>query len=91
MDNYHIISVFLCYQLAGIDQIVLGDLVYCKEACTEKVTGIVKSECEDDSSNDVHDCSHLDEISETDLPEAINNPVKVRCSLVTFWSLYYYH
>ncbi|KAK9293195.1 hypothetical protein L1049_021184 [Liquidambar formosana] len=55
-------------QKYGIDQVVLGDLVYCKEDCTGKVTRTVNSELEDDGCNDTHDCGHLDEISEIDLP-----------------------
>lgn len=56
---------------------MLGDLVYCKGDDTEKVTGCVKSECEDDNSNDACDSNNLDEIAGADLPEEINNSVKV--------------
>lgn len=78
--------------MAGIDQVVLGDLVYCKEDCTGKVTMTVNSELEDDGCNDTHDCGHLDEISEIDLPEEKNNPVKVGCfflALYSFKAFYY--
>ncbi|XP_059652720.1 multisubstrate pseudouridine synthase 7 isoform X2 [Cornus florida] len=56
----------------GIDQVVLGDLVYCKRTCSEKVTVVSNSECEDSNCNDVQ----LDEISETDLPEERSDSVK---------------
>uniref|UniRef100_A0A2N9EI18 TRUD domain-containing protein n=1 Tax=Fagus sylvatica TaxID=28930 RepID=A0A2N9EI18_FAGSY len=62
-------------QKYGTDQVVLGDLVYCKGDNTEKVSGGLP-ECEDDSYNDVDDSNHLDEISGTDLPEERNNLVK---------------
>ncbi|THG07008.1 hypothetical protein TEA_022923 [Camellia sinensis var. sinensis] len=66
-------------QKNGIDQVVLGDLVYCKGESTEKVTGVSSSECEGDSCNDTYECSQLDEISETVLPEEKSNSVKVWC------------
>mgnify|MGYP003702521559 CR=1 FL=1 len=56
-----------------------GDLVYCKGESTEKVTGISCSECEGDSFYDTYECSQLDEISETVLPEEKSNSVKVWC------------
>ncbi|KAL4637458.1 hypothetical protein ACB092_03G078500 [Castanea dentata] len=63
-------------QKYGTDQVVLGDLVYCKGDNTENVSGGMP-ECEDDSYNDADDSNHLDEISGTDLPEERNNLVKV--------------
>ncbi|XP_030958091.1 multisubstrate pseudouridine synthase 7 isoform X2 [Quercus lobata] len=63
-------------QKYGTDQVVLGDLVYCKGDNTENVSGGML-ECEDDSNNDADDSNHLDEISGTDLPEERNNLVKV--------------
>lgn len=63
---------------AGIDQVVLGDLVYCKGEHREKVAATIhNSECEDDSCNDMNECSQLDEICETVFPEEISNSVKV--------------
>ncbi|XP_059435871.1 multisubstrate pseudouridine synthase 7 [Corylus avellana] len=64
-------------QKYGADQVVLGDLVYCKGDDTERVTGCVNSECEDDNGNDACDSNNLDEIAGADLPEEINNSVKV--------------
>ncbi|KAL3516315.1 hypothetical protein ACH5RR_023217 [Cinchona calisaya] len=58
----------------GIDHVVLGDLVYCKERCIETQKGAIHSEFEDGSSNDAS--SHLDEISEADLPEDKDTSVK---------------
>ncbi|RVW95945.1 Pseudouridylate synthase 7-like [Vitis vinifera] len=43
----------------------------------EKVTRVVNSEFDDDGCSDAFDSSHFDEISETDLPEERNDPVKV--------------
>ena len=64
--------------LAGIDQVVLGDLVYNKGECAEKLTTSFNSESEDNSCDNTYECSQLDEISETALPEEISNSVKVR-------------
>lgn len=64
-------------QKYGIDQVVLGDLVYCKGEHREKVAATIhNSECEDDSCNDMNECSQLDEICETVFPEEISNSVK---------------
>ncbi|PSS26725.1 Multisubstrate pseudouridine synthase [Actinidia chinensis var. chinensis] len=63
-------------QKHGFDQVVLGDLVYSKVECAEKVTTSFNSESEDNSCDNTYDCSQLDEISETALPEEINNSVK---------------
>nr|GMD01314.1 multisubstrate pseudouridine synthase 7 isoform X2 [Ipomoea batatas] len=60
-------------QKHGFDQVVVGDLVYCKEPCTEKETYL---ECEDGSGNDTNDSINPDEISETDVPEERNISVK---------------
>ncbi|WKA03129.1 hypothetical protein VitviT2T_021258 [Vitis vinifera] len=60
----------------GTKQVVLGDLVYCKGDNAEKVTRVVNSEFDDDGCSDAFDSSHFDEISETDLPEERNDPVK---------------
>ena len=75
---------FLFDILAGFDQVVLGDLVYSKVECAEKVTTSFNSESEDNSCDNTYDCSQLDEISETALPEEINNSVKVWC-LSSHW------
>ncbi|KAA8536976.1 hypothetical protein F0562_029454 [Nyssa sinensis] len=60
----------------GIDQVVLGDLVYCKAECTERIIGFSNSEFEDDASNNTYGCSQLNEISEADLPKERSYPVK---------------
>nr|XP_025888161.1 multisubstrate pseudouridine synthase 7 isoform X1 [Solanum lycopersicum] len=62
-------------QKHGFDQVVLGDLVYSKE--DYKVKESFVAECEDVNDNNMDDYSNLDEISETDLPEERNIPVKV--------------
>lgn len=71
-------SLRLYKHVAGTDQVVLGDLVYCKGDNAENVSGGMP-ECEDDSYNDADDSNHLDEISGMDLPEERNNLVKVWC------------
>lgn len=63
---------------AGIDRVVLGDLVQCKEEYTGKITEVSNSEFEDESCNDTFDCSHLDDISDTTASEVKSNFVKVR-------------
>ncbi|XP_011032432.1 PREDICTED: multisubstrate pseudouridine synthase 7 isoform X3 [Populus euphratica] len=64
-------------QKYGFDQVVLGDLVYCKGDDNEKETVGVNSESNDDNCDDTYDCSHLDETSGTDLLERKNTLVKV--------------
>ncbi|OMO55406.1 Pseudouridine synthase, TruD [Corchorus capsularis] len=63
-------------QKYGSNEVVLGDLVYCKGNDAENVK-VVPSEHEDNNLEDADDCSQLDEISGTDLPEGKINPVKV--------------
>ncbi|CAN6575507.1 unnamed protein product [Malus baccata var. baccata] len=53
----------------GTDQVVLGDLVYCKGNETEKVTEVVSSECVDENGDDTLDPNDLGDIAETNLPE----------------------
>ncbi|XP_021282430.1 multisubstrate pseudouridine synthase 7 isoform X2 [Herrania umbratica] len=59
----------------GSNEVVLGDLVYCKGNDAEKVK-VVPTEHEDNNFEDAYDYSQLDEISGTDLPEGKNNLVK---------------
>jgi len=61
--------------VAGTEQVVLGDLVYCKENSTAKVTDFVGSEYPEDSSGG-YDSINEDEIS-VDIHEDINSCVKV--------------
>lgn len=85
---HFLIFIFLSilfHHVPGADQVVLGDLVYCKGDDTEKVTGVVNSECEDDNCNDAYDSSNLDEIAGADLPEERNNSVKVWYSIIDLW------
>ncbi|KDP23645.1 hypothetical protein JCGZ_23478 [Jatropha curcas] len=63
-------------QKYGTDQVVVGDLVYCKENDTEKDAADFNSECEDGSCGDIYDCSNLDETTGTDCPERKNALVK---------------
>ncbi|XP_068340682.1 multisubstrate pseudouridine synthase 7-like isoform X2 [Pyrus communis] len=53
----------------GTDQVVLGDLVYCKGNETERVTEVVSSECVDEIRDDTLDPNDLGDIAETNLPE----------------------
>jgi hypothetical protein len=66
--------------VAGTEQVVLGDLVYCKENPSEKVTGIVGPECHDDCG-DSYDTNNEDEVS-GDIHDKRNSYVKV--SLLVF-------
>ncbi|PNY05200.1 multisubstrate pseudouridine synthase 7-like protein, partial [Trifolium pratense] len=61
-------------QKYGTEQVVLGDLVYCKENSSEKVTGIAGPECDDDCV-DSYDTNNEDEVS-GDIHEKINSYVK---------------
>ncbi|KAI3473679.1 hypothetical protein Pfo_031525, partial [Paulownia fortunei] len=61
----------------GVHQVVLGDLVYCKEQETQKEMSSSHLECEDGSGNDTEVDCHLDNISITDLSEVRNMLVKV--------------
>lgn len=58
----------------GTEQVVLGDLVYCKENPSEKVTGIVGPECDDDRG-DSYDTNNEDEVS-GDIHDKRNSYVK---------------
>ncbi|WJX85532.1 tRNA pseudouridine(13) synthase [Trifolium repens] len=61
-------------QKYGTEQVVLGDLVYCKENPSEKVTGIAGPECDVDCG-DSYDTNNEDEVS-GDIHEKINSYVK---------------
>lgn len=66
---------------AGSDQVVLGDLVHCKEehsgkVTEEKVNVLFNPEFEDDI-DESYDCSHLDDTSNTTEAEVISTLVKV--------------
>ncbi|CAI9769628.1 unnamed protein product [Fraxinus pennsylvanica] len=50
-------------QKYGFNQVILGDLVYCKEQDTKNETRSVKLEFEDGSSNEVDINGHFDDIS----------------------------
>lgn len=62
--------------MTGTDQVVLGDLVYCKENPSGKVTGLVVSEFEDDCG-DRYDSSNEDEVSGDIHEERISYGIKV--------------
>ncbi|XVE62830.1 hypothetical protein DITRI_Ditri06bG0151600 [Diplodiscus trichospermus] len=64
-------------QKYGSNEVVLGDLVYCKGDDAEKVKDVPSNQEEDNNIEDVYDCSQLDEISGKDLPEGEKNLVKV--------------
>lgn len=61
--------------MAGTEQVVLGDLVNCKENSTAKITEFVGSEYPEDCSGG-YDSSNENEIS-VDIHEDINSCVKV--------------
>ncbi|KAK1374138.1 TRUD domain-containing protein [Heracleum sosnowskyi] len=68
-------------QKYGSDQVVLGDLVHCKEehrgkVTEEKVNALFNTDFEDDICDDTYDCSHLDDISNTTAAEVKSTLVK---------------
>ncbi|KAK6136520.1 hypothetical protein DH2020_029756 [Rehmannia glutinosa] len=63
----------------GVHQVVLGDLVYCKEQETQKEMTSSHLNWEDDSGNDTQVDCHLDDISITDLSEVKSMSVKAIC------------
>lgn len=64
-------------QKYGNDQVVLGDLVFCKGNSYEKLMDSANIEPEDEIYSDSHDYSNLPEMSETALPEEKIHSVKV--------------
>ncbi|XP_024017328.1 multisubstrate pseudouridine synthase 7 [Morus notabilis] len=64
-------------QKYGTDQVVVGDLVFCKEHNIEKVKGTASADCKDEDSNAIFGSHDIDEVSGAELPEERNNPVKV--------------
>lgn len=62
--------------MAGTEQVVLGDLVYCKDNDAAKGTGLVGLECAD-GCKDGDDSFNEDEVSGTDVPEETNSHFKV--------------
>ena len=69
--------LIILHNVAGTADVVVGDLVYCKEHDTEMGKEIATAEREDENSNDILDSHDLEEISGTDLPEEQKNSVKV--------------
>uniref|UniRef100_A0A803KPS8 TRUD domain-containing protein n=1 Tax=Chenopodium quinoa TaxID=63459 RepID=A0A803KPS8_CHEQI len=67
----HAASVRL--QKYGADSVVVGDLVYCKEDCSEFITA--PNECEEDIIDEADNISNLEEI-EVDVPDEKIFPVK---------------
>ncbi|XP_042486492.1 multisubstrate pseudouridine synthase 7 isoform X2 [Macadamia integrifolia] len=61
-------------QKHGIDQVVPGDLVYCKQAPTDTLTEALNPEIEEDNEIDF---SHIDEISGPTPPVGKDTPVKI--------------
>lgn len=81
-----LIKIFICSLVAGTNEVVVGDLVYCKENGTVKETVDFDSEFLDDNSNEIYDnAKHLDETSEQDLPEKKNTSVKVSTYILDFF------
>lgn len=63
-------------QKYGFNQVILGDLVYCKEQDTRNETRSLKLEFEDGSSNEVDINGHFDDMSVTELPAEQSMSVK---------------
>lgn len=74
-QNIHLLNRKWFYCVAGTENVVLGDLVYCKENSTGKVTESVGSEYAEDCSGR-YDSNNEDEIS-GEIHEEIDS-VKVR-------------
>lgn len=80
-----VLNKYICWPIptsAGSDQVVLGDLVHCKEehsgkVTEEKVNALFNTDFEDDVCDDTYDCSHLDDISNTTVAEVKSTLVKV--------------
>lgn len=64
-------------QKYGFHQVVLGDLVYCKEQESDKEMIAPRLEGEGDNGDDTHIDCHLEDISVTDLPEVKDASIKV--------------
>lgn len=64
------------YFVAGTEHIVLGDLVYCKENSTGKVTEFAGSEYAEDCGDRYDSNNNEDDVSE-DIHEEIKSNVKV--------------
>ncbi|KAH6819095.1 Pseudouridine synthase family protein [Perilla frutescens var. frutescens] len=64
-------------QKYGFHQVVLGDLVYCKEQESGKEMIAPLLECEGEIGDDTHIDCHLEDISVSDLPEVKDASVKV--------------
>ncbi|CAN6462848.1 unnamed protein product [Victoria cruziana] len=56
---------------------VVGDLVYCRERCSEKMTNAAGIECEDEFSNDEYACNDPDDDSHAEVLAEKNESVKV--------------
>lgn len=67
--------------MTGYDEVVLGDLVYCKADDAAKEVNVTDLEYLDEECNDTDDCGNLDEVSGAELPEEKCNAVKVSRSL----------
>ncbi|KAK6911419.1 Pseudouridine synthase, TruD [Dillenia turbinata] len=62
-------------QKYGINQVVLGDIVYCKGDDSEKPNEVLMSNGEDDCCDNTFDCDDLDGTSETALVEEKNSQI----------------
>lgn len=71
---YFIVLISLSLNMAGISQVVLGDLVFSKESSAREVAAVDNSEPEDEC-NDPYNC--LPDTSEEAVPEEKVQFVKV--------------
>lgn len=60
--------------MTGISQVVLGDLVFCKESSAREVTAVDNSDPEDDCNDP---CNCIPDTSEEAVPEENVQSVKV--------------
>lgn len=62
--------------MTGTEQVVLGDLVYCKENASGEALGFVDREITD-GGDDTYNSFDEDEVPGMDVPEESNSNVKV--------------
>lgn len=70
--------------MSGSCKPVVGDLVYCRERCSEKMTNAAGIECEDEFSNDEYACNDTDDDSHAEVLAEKNESVKVKTHAFSF-------
>lgn len=81
----YLLSWIQLYYVAGTEQVVLGDLVYCKENPSEKVVEIVGLDSSDDCG-DSYDTNNEDEVT-GDIHDNKNSTVKVSLFIFAYYRI----